>query len=76
MANMQRKKNALHKKVIQYVIENISEDILLEDLEGISGKTRFDVLPYFQPFYGTTPIKWMWKVRLALAKESIDLAPE
>lgn len=66
----------MHKKVIQYVIENISEDILLEDLEGISGKTRFDVLPYFQPFYGTTPIKWMWKVRLALAKESIDLAPE
>ncbi|WP_231293091.1 hypothetical protein [Serratia symbiotica] len=40
----------MHKKVIQYVIENISEDILLEDLEDISGKTRFDIFPYFQPF--------------------------
>ncbi|NKI73728.1 helix-turn-helix transcriptional regulator [Dickeya sp. CFBP 2040] len=62
-------------KVIHYIIENISEDILLEDLEEISGKTRFDICRIFNLFYGTTPIKWLWKVRLALAKEFIDLAP-
>ena len=63
-------------KVINYFIENISEEIFLEDLEGISGKTRFDICRIFNLFYGVTPIKWMWKVRLALAKEFIDLAPE
>lgn len=63
-------------KVIDYIIENISEDILLEDLERISGKTRFDICRVFNLFYGITPIKWMWKVRLTLAKEFIDLAPD
>lgn len=61
--------------VIHYIIENISEDILLEDLEEISGKTRFDICRIFNLFYGTTPIKWLWKVRLTLAKEFIDIAP-
>lgn len=63
-------------KVVNYIIENISEEILLEDLEGVSGKTKFDICRIFNHFYGITPIKWMWKIRLALAKEYIDLAPE
>ncbi|WP_260955684.1 helix-turn-helix domain-containing protein [Pseudomonas citri] len=62
--------------VINYIVENISEEITLEDLEKICGKTRFDICRVFNLFYEVTPIKWMWKVRLALAKEFINLAPE
>lgn len=68
------KKNCI-MNVIHYIIENISEDISLDDLEDISGKTRFDICRIFNLFYGTTPIKWLWKVRLTLAKEFINLAP-
>lgn len=62
--------------VINYIVENISEEITLEDLEKICGKTRFDICRMFNLFYNVTPIKWMWRVRLALAKEFIHLAPE
>ncbi|WP_300628618.1 AraC family transcriptional regulator [Pseudomonas sp.] len=63
-------------KVINYMVENISEEITLNDLEKICGKSRFDICRMFNLFYNVTPIKWMWKVRLALAKEFIQLAPE
>ncbi|MBY8946723.1 MULTISPECIES: helix-turn-helix transcriptional regulator [unclassified Pseudomonas] len=61
---------------INYILENISEEITLEDLEKICGKTRFDICRMFNLFYNVTAIKWMWKVRLALAKEFIHLAPD
>ncbi|MEN5151394.1 helix-turn-helix domain-containing protein [Pseudomonas orientalis] len=63
-------------RVINHMVENISEEITLEDLEKICGKSRFDICRMFNLFYNVTPIKWMWKVRLALAKEFIQLAPE
>lgn len=63
-------------KVINHIVENISEDITLNDLEKICGKTRFDICRMFNLFYNVTPIKWMWRVRLALAKEFIHLAPD
>ncbi|WP_253073544.1 helix-turn-helix transcriptional regulator [Sodalis ligni] len=63
-------------KVINHIVENISEEITLEDLENICGKSRFDICRIFNLFYDVTPIKWMWKVRLALAREFIHLAPE
>jgi transcriptional regulator GlxA family with amidase domain len=63
-------------KVINHIVDNISEEITLEDLEKICGKTRFDICRMFNLFYNVTPIKWMWRVRLALAKEFIHLAPE
>ncbi|MFJ4389517.1 helix-turn-helix transcriptional regulator [Pseudomonas soli] len=62
--------------VINHIIDNISEEITLEDLEKICGKSRFDICRMFNLFYGVTPIKWMWRVRLALAKEFIHLAPD
>lgn len=62
--------------VINHIVENISEEITLEDLEQICGKSRFDICRMFNLFYNVTPIKWMWSVRLALAKEFIHLAPE
>ncbi|WP_248751794.1 AraC family transcriptional regulator [Pseudomonas sp. MWU15-20650] len=63
-------------QVINYIVENISEEITLEDLEKTCGKSRFDICRMFNLFYNVTPIKWMWRVRLALAKEFILLAPE
>ncbi|WPN96683.1 AraC family transcriptional regulator [Pseudomonas sp. MUP55] len=63
-------------RVINHMVENISEEITLEDLEKVCGKSRFDICRMFNLFYNVTPIKWMWKVRLALAKEFILLAPE
>ncbi|MBU9824009.1 helix-turn-helix transcriptional regulator [Rahnella perminowiae] len=63
-------------RIINFMLENISDEITLEDLEKICGKTRFDICRVFKHFYDVTPIKWMWKVRLALAREFIHLAPE
>ncbi|MBU9808220.1 helix-turn-helix transcriptional regulator, partial [Rahnella sp. SL6] len=54
-------------RIINFMLENISDEITLEDLEKICGKTRFDICRVFKHFYDVTPIKWMWKVRLALA---------
>jgi transcriptional regulator GlxA family with amidase domain len=62
--------------IINYIVENISEKITLEDLENISGKSRLEICQIFKLFYDITPIKWIWKVRLTLANEFIHLAPE
>ncbi|WP_027710579.1 AraC family transcriptional regulator VfmE [Dickeya chrysanthemi] len=61
--------------IIDYIIDNIGNNITLEDLEAVSGKSKFDICRLFNQVYNITPMRWIWRVRLTLAKEIIHISP-
>ncbi|MCI4177799.1 AraC family transcriptional regulator VfmE [Dickeya dianthicola] len=61
--------------IIDYIIDNIGNNITLENLEAVSGKSKFDICRLFNQVYNITPMRWIWRVRLTLAKEIIHISP-
>ncbi|MDU4092288.1 MAG: AraC family transcriptional regulator [Pantoea sp.] len=62
--------------VIDYVMENIDADITLNDIESGVGVSKFEICRLFNCIYHTSPMRWIWDIRIELAKEFIKLAPE
>ncbi len=61
--------------IIDYIIENIGDNITLEQLETVSGKSKFDICRLFNQVYNITPMRWIWRVRVTLAREIIHISP-
>ena len=57
------------KKIIDYIDENLGEDISLDDLAGFSGMSKNGIIAMFSRLYGTTPIKYINNARLYRAEE-------
>ncbi|WJV54095.1 AraC family transcriptional regulator [Pectobacteriaceae bacterium CE70] len=61
--------------IIDYIIDNIGNNITLDQLEMVSGKSKFDICRLFNQVYNITPMRWIWRVRITLAKEIIHISP-
>ena len=53
--------------VSQYIVENISNSISLDDLAKVVNSSKFQLIRNFHKEYQTTPAKWLWYIRLRLA---------
>ena len=61
--------NSILNKVVVHILCNIAEEITLADLESASGASKFAVIRLFKKEYGTTPLKWIWDLRIQYAYE-------
>lgn len=57
------------KNIVEFVIQNFSEEITLDDLSNVAGLTKFHLCRTFQKRYGLTPMRWVWRFRTILAGE-------
>ncbi len=57
------------KKIIDYIEENLGEEISLETLASFSGMSKNGIISMFLRLYGTTPIKYINNARLYRAEE-------
>ncbi len=57
------------KKIIDYIEENLGEEISLETLASFSGMSKNGIIAMFLRLYGTTPIKYITNARLYRAEE-------
>lgn len=61
--------------LFNYINENISEEIRLDDLVSLTQMDRFQFLRSFKRRYKTTPIRLIWKIRIDLAGEVMKMNP-
>jgi transcriptional regulator GlxA family with amidase domain len=54
---------------IDYMMENFSEDLSLDDLANSAGLSKFNFCRQFHRHTGAPPLKWLRKFRLAMAGE-------
>jgi AraC family L-rhamnose operon transcriptional activator RhaR/AraC family L-rhamnose operon regulatory protein RhaS len=57
------------KRIIDYIEENLGEEISLNDLASFSGMSKNGIIAMFSRLYGTTPIKYINNARLYRAEE-------
>jgi AraC-like DNA-binding protein len=63
------------RKVIQYILDNFSEEIVLDDLAQQAGMSKFNFCRRFQIDCGISPMRWLWDFRTLLAGEFINQDP-
>lgn len=56
------------KKIIDYIEENLAEQISLEELSRFSGMSKNGIIAMFLRLYGTTPLKYINNARLYRAE--------
>ncbi|HHQ6539133.1 TPA: helix-turn-helix transcriptional regulator [Serratia fonticola] len=61
--------------VIDYVIENISMDINLDEIAADASTSKFEICRLFNEYFESSPMRWLWDVRTQFAKEYIAIAP-
>jgi AraC-like DNA-binding protein len=71
-----RRKLDLLVQILDYVIENISMEISLDDLADEVDASKYEICRIFNEVYKTSPMRWIWDIRISLAKEYIEIAPE
>ncbi|MDW6093411.1 MULTISPECIES: helix-turn-helix transcriptional regulator [Vibrio] len=71
-----RRKLDLLVKTLDYVIENISMEISLDDISEEVDASKYEICRLFNEVYKTSPMRWIWDIRIALAKEYIEIAPD
>lgn len=59
-------------KAIRYILENLNEELTLDLLEQISGISRFALIRQFKKKFGISPMKWIWRLRTALAAKLLE----
>ncbi|MHC8407895.1 MULTISPECIES: AraC family transcriptional regulator [unclassified Pseudomonas] len=55
----------------QYILENAREPLHLEDIEAISGVSRFKLFEGFKKYFGMSPMAYLKKHRLGAVRQEI-----
>ena len=55
------------KRALQYMEQNYMESISFDDLESITGVSRFTLSRSFNRKFGVSPIRWLWAYRVKMA---------
>ncbi|TOQ87389.1 AraC family transcriptional regulator [Vibrio parahaemolyticus] len=61
--------------IIDYVVENISMEIQLDEIATDVGASKFEICRLFNEYLESSPMRWLWDVRIQFAKEYIAIAP-
>ncbi len=59
--------NPIIKRITEYTIMNMAEEITLEDLAGIGRVSTFYLCRLFKKELGLSPMKWLWLQRTMAA---------
>jgi AraC-like DNA-binding protein len=50
--------------VANFMQANYMEKISIDDLESLTGVSRFTILRAFHRHFGATPMRWLWRYRV------------
>ena len=59
------------RKMVNYIDENLSEEITLDDLARLSGMSKNGIIAMFRRFYGVTPMKYINGARIYKAEQML-----
>ena len=60
------------KKIHDYILDHVKDDITLDQLEQISGLNKFSIIRNFKKLYATTPAAYHLQYRVAEAKRLLN----
>lgn len=60
---------------LNYMSDNFMEKISVNDLEWITGVSRFVLARRFQRELGTTPMRWLWVFRVQMGAVMLSKKP-
>lgn len=63
------------KRVIEYIFDNLENEISHDELAEVAGYTKHYFNRYFKSKTSLSPIKWVWHLRLAMAFSKIRSDP-
>lgn len=61
--------------VVNFMQANYMEKISIDDLESVTGVSRFAILRAFQRQFGATPMRWLWRYRVEIGAKLLDDQP-
>ncbi|MEZ8273219.1 helix-turn-helix domain-containing protein [Vibrio splendidus] len=70
-----KRKLNLFVKIVDYSIENISMEICLDEVAKEVDASKFEICRLFNENFQTSPMRWLWDVRIQFAREYINVAP-
>lgn len=59
------------RQCIHFMIEHICDEVDLDQLSQASGMSKFHLCRVFQKIFKMTPVRWLWTLRLIMAKEML-----
>ncbi len=62
--------------IVRFMIENFYEELSLDDLANIAGVSKFNFCRQFTRAHGVSPLRWLWRFRIALAAEMFKISDE
>ncbi|HHQ4528789.1 TPA: helix-turn-helix domain-containing protein [Aeromonas hydrophila] len=62
-------------RVVDYIIENISMEIDLDEIAENADASKFEICRLFNEYFSSPPMRWLWDLRIRFAKEYIAIAP-
>ncbi len=60
---------------VNFMQANYMEKISIDDLESVTGVSRFVILRAFHRQFGATPIRWLWRFRVDLGAKLLHEQP-
>ena len=61
--------------VVNFMQANYMEKISIDDLESVTGVSRFAILRAFHRQFGATPMRWLWRYRVEIGAKLLDDQP-
>lgn len=61
--------------VVNFMQANYMEKISIDDLESVTGVSRFAILRAFHRQFGATPMRWLWRYRVELGAKLLHDQP-
>lgn len=61
--------------VVNFMQANYMEKISIDDLESVTGVSRFVILRAFHREFGATPMRWLWRYRVELGAKLLQDQP-
>lgn len=72
--NHSNKKLSIFINFVDYVINNIYMDISLDEMANTIDVSKFEICRLFSENFRTSPMRWIWEVRIKFAREYIKVA--
>lgn len=60
---------------VNFMQANYMEKISIDDLESVTGVSRFVILRAFHRQFGATPMRWLWRFRVDLGAKLLQEQP-